>query len=164
MKKLIVKAGDVVVTEMGFYQHWSIVTGEVCPNGTPMLISATQRNGTVLEEPWQIVTHGKETYVVDFARPQTTPQFLARARSKIGEWPYSVSSMNCEKFVKWAAGLQPTSRQVTSGIGAAAVATAVTITVSKNPSAYKILGIAALAGGIGVLAARAPKKLESEDV
>lgn len=120
MKELIVNPGDVVVTNLGVYQHWSTVTDKFCSLGNYMLISATKRNGTVQEEPWHIVTDGKETYVAEIELGLPIAQILSNARSQIGNWGYSVTSNNCEHFVKWSSGLKVSSTQVKAGVGGAA--------------------------------------------
>lgn len=164
MKNLVVKPGDVVVSDFGVYQHWSLVTDQVCEQGSPMLISATKRNGTVKEEKWIDVTQGKYTYVTNISFDRPLIDVLADARSQIGSWVYSVTNNNCEHFVKKITGLKVTSKQVTAGITGAAAGATLVATLSENPKAIKILGVAALIGGIAVLAAKATEKPELIEV
>lgn len=99
MKEIYVSPGDVVVTNIGLYQHFSVVSDLICALGKPMLISATDRNGTVQEETWGVVTQGKETYVADIPTTLSVAQILANARSQIGKWKYSlIKSKCCEDF------------------------------------------------------------------
>ena len=44
------KTGAAVITDFGPYDHYSIVSDRLGQDGKPMLISHTQRNGTVKEE------------------------------------------------------------------------------------------------------------------
>ncbi len=158
MEELAVKPGDVVVTSFGVYQHWSLVSDRLCSAGKPMLISATQRNGTVREEPWDVVTQGETTYVADVTSSKPLQQILADARSQIGKWSYSITSKNCEHFVKWASGLQVTSKQVVAGVGGATAGVALVGLLSENPKPIKFLGGALFVGGLAVAATRAAKK------
>ena len=158
MKELVVSPGDVVVTNFGIYQHWSLVTDRVCELGNYMLISATKRNGTVQEEPWHVVTDNKETYVAEIETSYSVQQVLANARSQIGQWVYSVTDRNCEHFVKWASGLKMSSTQVKAGVGGAVAGAAAVAVISENPKLIKFLGGAVLVGGVAVLLAKAVEK------
>jgi len=160
MKGLSVNPGDVVVSDFGVYQHWALVTDQVCEQGNPMLISATKRNGTVKEEKWSDVTQGKYTYVTNISFDKDLIDVLADARSQIDSWTYSVTNNNCEHFIKKITGLKVTSKQVTAGISGAAVGATLVATLSENPKTIKILGVAALIGGIAILAAKATEKKE----
>lgn len=155
MQKKEVTAGDVVVTDMGTYQHFSLVSDRRCAAGKPMLISATKRNGTVQEETWDTVVGTKVAYFVSMASNRPVAEVLRVAREQIGQWVYSVSSSNCEHFINYVKGFKVTSRQVTAGaVGALAGATAVASLVDK-PNAIKILAGAAIVAGIAVYATRA---------
>lgn len=158
MKGLVVSPGDVVVTNFGIYQHWSLVTDRVCEMGKYMLISATKRNGTVQEEPWHVVTDGKETYVAHVEGELPIQQVLSKARSQIGKWSYSVTERNCEHFVKWASGIKVSSTQVKAGVGGAVAGAALVAAVSENPKLIKFLGGALVVGGLAVFAAKALEK------
>ncbi|WP_422473665.1 lecithin retinol acyltransferase family protein [Endozoicomonas sp. ALB032] len=158
MKSLVVTPGDVVVTDFGIYQHWSLVTDNLCDKGKPMLLSATKRNSTVQEEPWDVVTKGKKTYIANAQRKKDAAEMLQAARSQIGRWKYSVDSANCEHFIKWASGLEVTSTQVTNtAIGAATGALAVGL-VAENPKFIHFLGGALLVGGVALALTRAAQK------
>ena len=161
MNDIPVKAGDLVVTQFGVYQHWSIVSDQLCLAGKNMLISATKRTGTVQEEPWDVVTQGKLTYVAKIATPKLVSQILDDARSKIGDWAYSVLDNNCEHFAKWASGLEFSSSQVNAGVGGAAIGAIGVAALSENPNALKILGGAVLLAGVAVLAS---KPIEEDQV
>lgn len=88
---------------------------------------------------------------------------LANARSQIGKWVYSVTSKNCEHFVKWASGLKVSSTQVIAGIGGTAAGMAVAAAVSENPKLLKLLGVGVAVGGLAVLATRAVEKRNAEN-
>jgi hypothetical protein len=77
MNNLVVQTGDVVVTQFGLYQHWSVVSDRLCSLGKNMLISATKRTGTVQEEPWDDVTQGKHTYIAVSNTEKSIPQILS---------------------------------------------------------------------------------------
>ena len=158
LKKLNVKPGDIVATTFGIYQHWSLVTDRVCEYGEPMLISATKRNGTVKEEPWRIVTEGKDTYIVEAKLDGTLTEILARARSQIGKWEYSVTERNCEHFVKWTTRLEFTSSQVNSGILGAATGITLVGILAEKPTFLKFLGGALAIAGVAVMAAKARER------
>ncbi len=40
--------GNVVVTDFGAYQHFSLASDQLSSNGFPKLISATKRTGSVV--------------------------------------------------------------------------------------------------------------------
>ncbi len=158
MNSILVKAGDVVVTQFGVYQHWSLVSDRVCSLGKNMLISATKRTGTVQEESWDDVTQGKHTYVAVSNSEKSISQTLLDARTQIGNWAYSVTDNNCEHFVKWSSGLKVSSIQVKSVIGGAAVGAVAVATLAENPKAMKILGGAVLLGGLALMLSKAAEK------
>jgi hypothetical protein len=150
--------GDIVVTNFTGYQHWSLVSDKLCDLGKPFLISATKRNGTVREEPWDTVTQGKRTYVADVSYSRSVSEVLAMARSQVNQWRYSIRKNNCEHFAKWATGLEVSSTQVVAGVsGAVLGATAVGV-IAEKPTTVKFLGGALLLGGLAVLASKANKK------
>ncbi|MCD9525508.1 lecithin retinol acyltransferase family protein [Photobacterium carnosum] len=107
-----VKSGDIVVSNFDLYEHYSVVSDEISTDGKPFLISATKRNGTVKEEPWDIATQGKYTYISDKKSNLSRTDILNNARSQIGKWHYSVRSSNCEHFSNWCLGLKVSSTQV----------------------------------------------------
>ena len=65
MEEINVKPGDIIVTNYGTYQHWSLVSDRIGADNKLMPISATKRLGTVAEEMWDTVVKGKKTYIVD---------------------------------------------------------------------------------------------------
>lgn len=161
MNTIEVKPGDVVVSDFGVYQHWSLVSDTTCTNGNPMLISATKRNGTVKEEPWDIVTQGKHTYVADIKYDKPIAEVLSKARTQIEFWNYSVSSKNCEHFVKWVTDLKVSSTQVVAGATGAAVGATLVGLCSENPKMTKFLGWSVLLGGLAVLGSKALEKKDT---
>lgn len=158
VERLLAKPGDIVVTNFGLYQHWSLVTDNICDKGHPMLISATKRNGTVKEEPWEVVTQGNHTYISDVKCAGPLTNILQRARSQIGVWGYSVTNSNCEHFVKWATGLKVSSAQVISAVGGAAVGACLVKLIAERPSALKYIGGALAIAGIAVYTTKAIEK------
>lgn len=158
MNTLEVQSGDVVVTDFGIYQHWSLVSDRLCSLGKNMLISATKRTGTVQEEPWDDVTQGEHTYVAVSVTEKPTSKILFDARSQIGIWPYSVTKNNCEHFVKWSSGLKVSSTQVKAGTVGAIIGAVTVGKLSENPKAINILGGAVLLGGIAVMISKAVER------
>lgn len=158
MNEIVVNTGDVVVSDFGVYQHWSIVTDKLCSKGLPLLISATKRNGTVQEEPWEVVTNGKHTYVANIKYDRPVQEVLKLARSQIGSWKYSLIDNNCEHFAKWATGLDVSSTQVIAGASGALAGVAIIGTFSENPKFAKFLGGIVLIGGLAILATKAVEK------
>ncbi len=149
--------GDIVVTDFGSYQHYSIVTDAYCADGLPKLISATKRNGTVREESWSEVTQGKHTYIADIKSERPINEMLNLARSQIDIWSYSLLNNNCEHFVMWVAGLQVSSKQVIGTLSG--LATGVTVGLSiKNPTVTKVLCSGALGALSGLLITKAIEK------
>lgn len=91
--------GAVVDIDFGLFTHRALVSSRTS-GGKPMLISATRRTGTVLEEHWDAVVQGNPVKLV--ARPQTFHhglQLVERARAYIRRWRYHVKDANCEHFV-----------------------------------------------------------------
>ncbi|KEQ18105.1 lecithin retinol acyltransferase family protein [Endozoicomonas numazuensis] len=161
---MVVQPGDVVVTDFNFgpmpYQHWSLVSDRKCGKGQYMLISATDRTGTVQEETWDVVTQGKKTYVADIQFNTSLSELLGRARTQIGSWDYCVRTKNCEHFIKWAGGLKVTSAQVRNGVGAGVATVAVVAVLAEKPTALKYLGGFVLAAGIAVALTKAAEKTD----
>ena len=158
MNSLEVQPGDLVVTQFGVYQHWSLVSDRLCSLGKNMLISATKRTGTVAEEPWDDVTQGKYTYVAVSNSEKPVSQIISDARSQVGQWAYSLTDSNCEHFVKWSSGLKISSSQLKAGAGGAAIGALAVAALAEKPEAIKILGGAVLLAGIAVMASKAIEK------
>lgn len=158
MNNLVVQAGDVVVTQFGLYQHWSIVSDRLCALGKNMLISATKRTGTVQEEPWDDVTQGKHTYAAISNTEKSIPKILSDARSQIGKWAYSLTDNNCEHFVKWSSGLKVSSSQVNAGVGGLVVGGVAVAALAENPKVMKIVGGAVLLAGLAIMLSKAVEK------
>ena len=152
------KAGDIVVTDFGAYQHHSVVSDRLDEQGKPFLISATKRTGTVREEPWEVVTRGKRTYVTNTPTPRCPSHILAAARSMIGQWHYRALSGNCEHFTKWAVGLEVSSSQVTAGVVGVTIGATLVTSLSKNPKGTAIIGGTLLGGLLFLTTTRAAEK------
>ncbi|MGB0836266.1 MAG: lecithin retinol acyltransferase family protein [Psychrobium sp.] len=151
-------AGDIVVSDFGLYQHWSLVSDSLCEKGLPRLISATKRNGTVQEENWDVVTQGKRTYPAKITYNRPVTEVLELARSQIGEWKYSLADRNCEHFAKWATGLKMSSTQVVAGATGAVLGAGLVGLCSESPKFAKFLGGAFALGSLAVLASKAVEK------
>lgn len=123
-----------------------------------MLISATERNGTVLEEPWGKVTQGKFTYPANLKSSIPGSIVLSLAKSQIGRWKYSVLNRNCEHYVRWAAGLDVSSTQVIAGYTGALAGASLVGLLSKKPKVLACLWGAAALGSLAVLGSRAIMK------
>ena len=158
MNRLEVSPGNVIVTNFFGYQHWSLVSDRFCPAGFPMLISATKRTGTVQEEPWEMVTQGKNSYVANINTNIPASKILRIARNQIGQWKYCLTSNNCEHFVKSCTDLEVTSTQVKAGIGGAVLGVTAVGVLAENPKMAKFMGGALLLGGLAVLLTRPSKK------
>lgn len=158
MKEIYPAPGDVVVTSFGAYQHYSLVSDRVCETGKPYLISATARTKTVKEEPWDQVTSGKKTYVVETQLSQAPALLLEHARQYVNCWRYSVTNNNCEHFINLITNGQATSSQVKSGVAGAAVGVGLVGVLSENPTPMKLLGAAVLCAGIAVVGSKAKPK------
>lgn len=139
--------GDLVVTNFSGYQHWSIVSDRVCKNGQLMLISATKRNGTVKEEPYEVVTQGAYSYkVTGLAFARLPSEVISLARTFENKWNYSLLSANCEHFARYIACGEYKSEQVSNGVSASLfVGTAISLAIEK-PKAGMLLLLTALAG------------------
>ena len=152
MDKIHVKPGHIVATDMGAYQHYSLVTDQKCDKGNWKLISATKRNGTVKEETWDSVVTGRTTYLADYVLTRPLSEVLADARSQIDKWDYEVLNRNCEHFVKWSTGMEISSSQVKAGGGGVLVGLGLVALLSEEPKALKFLTGAFLCAGIAVAA------------
>jgi hypothetical protein len=150
--------GDILVTNFKLYQHWSLVSDKKCLQGKPMLISATKRNGTVQEETWDTVTKGHDSYITDLKHIQPIQEIVDTARSQINKWRYSVTTRNCEHFIKWVAGQEFNSKQVNNTIIGAVAGGLLAKTLLEKPTALKVLCLSALAGSAALLASRAEPK------
>lgn len=153
------RPGDLIVTSMGSYEHYSIVSDRKCPLGKLMLISARAETGTVREEPYDDVVRGNKT---GHARRQPDlPIYviLKNARSRIGTWRYNYMTQNCETFANWACGLKPTSRQVGGVLSGIAISVGATKMIAKNPSPGAYLAIACIGALIGLSATQELKSV-----
>lgn len=91
--------GAVIDIDFGLFTHRALVSSRFGHGGKPMLISATNRTGTVLEEHWDAVVQGMPVKLV--TQPQTFHhglQVIERARAHIRRWRYHAVDANCEHF------------------------------------------------------------------
>ena len=153
------RPGDLIVTSMGSYEHYSIVSDRKCSLGKLMLISARAETGTVREEPYDDVVRGKKTGLVRGQPELPAYVILANARSRIGTWRYNYMTQNCETFANWACGLKPTSRQVGGVMSGIAVSVCATKMIAKNPSPAAYLVVACIGGLIGLSATQELKSV-----
>jgi len=161
MNNKLVKPGDVVATSFGIYQHWSLVSDRVCARGKPMLISATERHGTVKEEAWDVVTKGHKTYVVNIPFCKPVHEVISAARTQIDSWKYSLTERNCEHFVKWATGFEVSSTQVKAAVTGAVIGAVLVGVMADKPSMLKFLGGAVAVGGLALASTKAIEKTEA---
>lgn len=159
MNRLNLSPGDAVVSDFGLYEHWSIVSPLTCSKGLPMLISASKRTGTVQEEEWDKVTQGAKTRVVSIAPNLDRNAVIARARSQVGTWRYSVLKSNCEHFAKWSLGMPIKSEQVAGAIALGGVGAALAL-CEENPRLGMGLALVSLFAAGGVMLAKASVKRE----
>lgn len=146
------RPGDLIVTSMGSYEHYSIVSDRRCPLGKPKLISARAETRSVHEEPYDDVVRGNKT-----GRPRWQPELpahviLENARSQIGKWRYNYVTQNCETFANWACGLKPGSRQVGGVLVGIAISLGATKMMANNPRPSACLAVACIGGLAGLSA------------
>ncbi len=135
-----IKAGDIVETDFSVYKHYAVVSDRICSKGYPMLISASRRNGTVKEEPWDRVTGGKETKLVRKCKSREEAySIIEKARSEVDKWQYSMVKRNCEHFVNWAVTGELSSKQVRNGLVGGGLGVAGVALSSENPKVAKII-------------------------
>ncbi|WP_240001216.1 lecithin retinol acyltransferase family protein [Photobacterium kishitanii] len=154
-----VKPGDIVVSDFDLYEHYSVVSDKISTDGKPFLISATKRNGTVKEEPWDIATQEKYTYLSDKQSNLSVAEILSNARSQIGKWRYSLIDSNCEHFSNWCLGLKVSSTQIVgASVGAVGGALLVKCCVEDPKPLDYLFGVVTL-GFLGVSCSKAQPKL-----
>ncbi|EIF8196617.1 lecithin retinol acyltransferase family protein [Vibrio vulnificus] len=158
----LINPGDVIVSRFTFgpvpYQHWALASDRRCPKGYCYLISASDRTGTVKEEPAEDVIQGAPSYKADIVFKNSIPEVIAQARGQIDRWKYSVNDRNCEQFVNWAAGLGITSKQVINGTALGVLGGTATALMSEKPTWLKILGVGVACFALGVANTKAPEK------
>lgn len=142
----VMKPGDVIISEMGGYQHWSIVSDRFGLDGNYMLISASKRTGTVREEPWDDVV-GERRFWVDAASDRHSGlRAVERARKQIGVWSYSVTMRNCEHFANFARDLCVSSKQVKGVMACAGMGMTLAAMSNHKVSFGMIMAAGAIAG------------------
>lgn len=149
--------GDVVVTDFGLYQHWSLVSDRRDAYGQYMLISASRRTGTVREEPFDRVTAGNPSYVAHHFYDKPLWEVLADARWQIDRWDYSLTGNNCEHFIHWATGHRVRSSQVQASVLGTVAGVAFTTFLGPKYRVAKLIGSAVIAGGSALMASKARK-------
>ncbi|MGF1805846.1 lecithin retinol acyltransferase family protein [Aliivibrio sifiae] len=154
MDMLDVAPGDLIKSNFGGYDHWSIVSDSLCENGKFKLISATKRNGTVKEEEWDVVVNDKYTVVSNVESKYSPCETIANARSQIDSWKYSLFNNNCEDFVYWASGINISSKQVVGSVTGATIGTAAVALFSDKPTSSKLLFGGAIGLFFGLLVGR----------
>lgn len=162
MKKLMFPPGATLVSNFNGYQHYSVASDRVAPDGQQYLISASRRNGTVAEEPMSTVTQGRYTYVADIPQYYAGNEIVAIARSFIGNWQYNLITDNCEHFAKLVSGNPAKSTQLVGCSASAALGYGLVKLYSENPTAAKI-GAGILVGGlVGLALTRAVQKQQQQ--
>jgi len=149
--------GELIVTSMGAYEHMSIVSDRRCALGKPMLISATKRTNTVLEESYDLVVRGRKTGRAPRQSELPAHAVLEKARSQIRRWEYDPLVRNCEMFANWAAGHKVSSRQVNGAVFGALAGMTATGIIAKNASLPQLAFIALVGGAVGLAATQVLK-------
>ena len=124
--------GTVVAIDFGWFTHSALVS-TYGADGKPMLISATRRTGTVLEEHWDAVVQGKPVTVV--ARPHTRSHamhIVANGRQFIRRWRYHATQANCEHFTSAVVSGKPFSPQVRAWATVGIVATIAAVVLATR--------------------------------
>lgn len=154
--------GDILVSDFSFgpidYQHWSLVSDRRCEQGIYMLISATERTGTVCEEPAHEVIQCANTYKALHKSLLPVPKTLNLARTHIGKWDYSVTERNCQHFINLVTGLGLKSSQVYAGVTAGLVGGVGTALLDDDASWLEIFSVAISGIASGVAGAKALQK------
>jgi hypothetical protein len=130
-------SGDIIAIYCGLFVHYSIISDRLGPDLKPMLISASNRTGTVSEEAWNNVLSNEKTK--HYPKPSHIKAYtiLEKARSQIGSWSYSLTNRNCEHFVHWCTGFGISSKQVKLGAGLGIAAGLLTYACTKDHKALK---------------------------
>ncbi len=144
------RPGELILTSMGNYEHKSVVSDRRCHLGKPMLISATARTGTVMEEPYDTVVMGRKTGYAQQQSDFPAHVVVEKARSQIEKWQYQVLMQNCEVFANWAGGLKVTSRQVNGVLSGIVISVSATKMIAKNPSPFALVIMAFVGGTVGL--------------
>lgn len=155
--------GDIVVTNFGSYQHYSIISDRCDASGQFMLISATSRNGTVLEESFETVTQGKHSYIAKIESSLDAEQRLARARAQCQRWSYHLVNANCEHFAHWVLGEKAQSKQVKLALRGVSYGVTIASLILKKPSPTKLVLSAAGSALFALYKARAAKQHLEDD-
>jgi hypothetical protein len=146
--------GDVLAVFCTAYTHYSIISDQQGLDNKPMLISASNRTGTVREEVWSNVVGTAKVKVHPKPENIATSVVLENARSQIGSWTYSLKDQNCEHFVNWCSGLGLNSKQVRNAALAGGLLAFATALIAKDGRVIKTS--IALVGGaaLGVAATK----------
>jgi hypothetical protein len=138
--------GSTLAVDCGVFTHYSIISDQLGPDGMPRLISASKRTGTVKEETWSDVISNEKIKILPLIGTLTAEEILSKARSRIGNWVYSVLNFNCEHFVNWCNNLPFTSKQITTS---ASLASMGAIIGYNMPKEHKVVGtIVGIAVGV----------------
>lgn len=104
--------GTVVSTPAyGIFKHKGVVSDRASSDGRLMIISCSGRAGEVREETEEEFSQGNEIVSEGYLGNLHVQEVLYRARRCIGK-KYSLLSWNCEHFVRYAHGLEPSSPQL----------------------------------------------------
>lgn len=109
-----VSAGDVIRIRCGLYDHVALVSDRLM-GGEIALISISAQPGHVFEQRFSELVGNRSWKNEGYPGALPPSVVLHRAR-QMAHRPYSLTSWNCEHFVRWAHGLPAESPQLQWGV------------------------------------------------
>lgn len=105
------------------------------------VIHNSKKHGKVVRESLETFASGADAYVCDEVFSRNVTAAIQRAENALG-LAYNLWRANCEHFVRWAHGLEPTSPQIQRAL---AIAASLALLTSSNPF-IKAAGFGGIAG------------------
>jgi hypothetical protein len=102
--------GTVLIAAFPFFQHVGIITGRD-HRGLPVVTCNSARKRGVCEETFEEFSGGHPLTAESRTSQLPRAVIVQRARSAIGQ-RYSLVHFNCDHFVEWTMGREPSSRQL----------------------------------------------------
>jgi Lecithin retinol acyltransferase len=110
---------EVHVDGLGVVQHKGLVSDGFGGDGFPRVLHSSKFMGRVAETTMTTFVHraveGARLRVIGYPGRLPWRVVLERARSRIGV-PYDLVLANCEHYVAWCHGLEPTSPQLRAAL------------------------------------------------